>query len=210
MSSRQERFNQKKKKMDQALHGSEIEFDEPVEPKKNKQQESMDNALLDLKIAGEEYCQAIQESVEAEAKEEEEFSSFAKGRSVFELFLYNWAREDRWMIQAYIIITLLIPVGLVWWKIENKACGIFMFLFLGFISWVFIALLSPFVEFFIESLIKSNIVWHQVRLKSYNPLGSIVIGLLNLVNWFFAKGSFVLVFLLGAFLPFLNSIDRTE
>jgi hypothetical protein len=208
MSSRQERFNQKKKKMDQALHGSEIEFDEPVEPKKNKQQEAMDDALLDLKIAGKELCQIAQESAEKERESGNKIKDFISGRSDFELVLWNWVMEDKWMIKTYLALALCVPVGLIWWIEENKACGIFMTIFIGLISWIFVALLSPFISAFIKALANCNIVWFTVRLKSYNPIASSVIGLLNLVHRLIAQGSVLLSIAFGLFAPlFFNGAD---
>ena len=88
MSSRQDRFNQKKKGMQNALHGSSSEsvVEEVRKPKKSKALKKMERSVASLKINAEDYCQTMAESAEREVQSDKKIQNFTDGRSSFELF----------------------------------------------------------------------------------------------------------------------------
>ena len=218
MSTRQERFDAKKKKMSNTLHGSDTSEDdvaatiekdtrreEAKEERKaarqhKKDMDSMNVAVAELKSSGDDLIQTVRDNVEMEEKIEEATSRFKKGRSAFESIsrdLANGDEETSSLIYLYMFFSLCVPVGIYWWITENKACGIAMLGMMCIPSYLFVLILKGCSESLRDLFIETRFTWYKVKLKTYSPLASSIFGVLNFINWVMVQAPIGVAILAG-------------
>jgi hypothetical protein len=202
MSTREERFKKQMEEVNAKTSNTDNSSPEP-EVKKTKaeiEDEIEEEKARKRKIEravdklSEKYDREIQE--ENREREEKHSIKVQTGLSSFELFLYDWNMRDKSWIWSWAWIFIIIPSTIHVYQTKNGACAWATAIGLGILCWVFIELLNPVIISGILNQFDSRVnnPWYRVKMKRYNPIGSLCFSILNAFHWFVAKGSFFTIF----------------